>query len=135
MQNISTVAEIKDAIRQLKEKQVVQGQELKASFLFVVDSVRPINLIKSTFSDVTSSPDLMSNILSTTIGLTAGYLTNKTLLLSTGGALKNCWELFCNSVSLRFLSGILRLLNHWDRVLFSVSSVKRKFHPDPVNGQ
>lgn len=88
MQNISTVAEIKDAIRQLKEKQVVQGQELKASFLFVVDSVRPINLIKSTFSDVTSSPDLMSNILSTTIGLTAGYLTNKTLLLSTGGALK-----------------------------------------------
>jgi len=88
MENITTVSGIKDAIRQLQEKQVVEGHELKERFLVVVDSVKPVNLIKSTFNDLTSSPDLLSNILSTTIGLTAGYLTNKTLVMSTGGALK-----------------------------------------------
>jgi len=88
MQNITSHAEIKEAIRQLQEKQVVEGNELKERFLVVVDSVKPINLIKSTFNDVTSSPDLVSNILSTTIGLTAGYLTNKSLVMSKGGAIK-----------------------------------------------
>lgn len=88
MQNITTVSEIKDAIRQLEEKQVVEGQEVKERFLAVVDSVKPVNLIKSTFNDITASPDLVSNIVSTTLGLTAGYLTNKSLVMSTGGVVK-----------------------------------------------
>lgn len=79
---------MKVAIRQLEEKQAVEGQALKEQFLIVVESVRPVNIIRSTFKDVTSSPDLLSNILSTTIGLTAGYLTNKTLVTSAGGAFK-----------------------------------------------
>lgn len=88
MQNITTVSGIKDAIRQLEEKQVVEGQEVKERFLAVVESVKPVNLIKSTFNDITASPDLVSNIVSTTLGLTAGYLTNKSLVLSTGGVVK-----------------------------------------------
>ncbi len=88
MQNISSSRELKDAIRQLEEKQAVNGQLLKEQFLIIVESIKPVNLIRSTIKDVTSSPDLISNILSTTLGLTAGYLTNKTLVRSTGGALK-----------------------------------------------
>ena len=88
MQNITTVSGIRDAIRQLEEKQVAEGQEVKERFLAVVESVKPVNLIKSTFNDITASPDLVSNIVSTTLGLTAGYLTNKSLVLSTGGVVK-----------------------------------------------
>lgn len=88
MQNITTVSEIKDAIRQLEERQIIEGQELKDRFLDVVETLRPVNLIKSTFNDLRASPDLLSNIVSTTMGLTAGYLTNKSLVMSTGGVLK-----------------------------------------------
>ena|SRR5665648_206788 len=88
MQNITSVIEIKEAIRLLEERQAAEGQVLKEHFFVVVDSVKPLNLIKNTLHDVTTSPDLLSNMLSTTIGLAAGYLTNRTLVRSTGGVLK-----------------------------------------------
>ncbi len=88
MQKITSVIEIKDAIRLLEERQAEEGQVLKEHFFVVVNSAKPINLIKNTLHDVTASPDLLSNMLSTTIGLAAGYLTNRTLVRSTGGVFK-----------------------------------------------
>jgi len=83
MQNITTSAELKDAIRILEERQAIQGTVLKENFFTVVESIKPVNILKSTFSQLRSSPDLMGGMLSTTVGLAAGYLSNKTLVGSS----------------------------------------------------
>jgi hypothetical protein len=88
MQIITTSTELKEAIIILNERQLVQGVVLKEQFFAVVESIRPVNLIRSTFSQVTSSPDLLGGMLSTTVGLAAGYLSNKTLVGSSANLFK-----------------------------------------------
>jgi hypothetical protein len=48
---------------------------VKDEFFIAIDSVRPINLIKSTFREAVASRDLKNNIVNTSVGLTAGYLS------------------------------------------------------------
>jgi hypothetical protein len=84
MQKITSTGELRDAIRLLEEKQSMGGKLLKEHFFIVLDSVKPVNIIKNTFKEVASEPDLISNILSTTLGLTAGYVSNKTVVGSSG---------------------------------------------------
>jgi hypothetical protein len=88
MQNITTSTELKEAIILLEEQQSVQGLALKGQFFTVVESIKPVNLIRSTFNQVTSSPDLLGGLLSTTVGLAAGYLSNKTLVGSSANLFK-----------------------------------------------
>ncbi|HEY6438123.1 MAG TPA: hypothetical protein VIY47_16145, partial [Ignavibacteriaceae bacterium] len=38
-------------------------------------SLKPLNLIKNTFKQATGSADLKENLLNTSVGLTAGYLS------------------------------------------------------------
>jgi hypothetical protein len=84
MQKIASAKELKAAIRSLEEKQATEGLILKEQFFIIVDSVKPVNIIKNTFNKMASSPDQISNILNTTIGLTAGYISNKTIVGSSG---------------------------------------------------
>jgi len=84
MQKITSTIELKDAIRSLEEKHSIQGQFLKEHFFLILESIKPVNIIKNTFKEVVSAPDLMSNILSSTIGLTVGYISNKTIVGSSG---------------------------------------------------
>ena len=88
MQNITSTVQLKEAIRLLQEQQAFQGLVLKEEFFNVMESIKPINIIKSTFSQVSSSHDLIGNILSTTVGLAAGYISNKTLVGSSANLLK-----------------------------------------------
>ena len=88
MQIITTSTELKDAIKLLEDRQSIQGAVLKEQFFEVIESVRPVNLIKSTFSQLRSSPDLLGGMLSTTVGLAAGYLSNKTLVGSSANLFK-----------------------------------------------
>jgi hypothetical protein len=88
MQKITSALELKGAIRLLEETQVVEGRILKEQFFIVLESIKPVNLIKSTFNEVVSSPNLMNNVLGTSIGLAAGYLSNKTIVGSSGNPFK-----------------------------------------------
>jgi hypothetical protein len=88
MGNITTSAELHDAILLLEEQQAVQGMVLKEQFFAVVESIKPINIFRSTLSQVTSSPDLLGGLLSTTVGLAAGYLSNRTLVGSSANLFK-----------------------------------------------
>ena len=84
MQNITSAKELKDAIRSLEEKQNVQSRVLKEQFFIVIESIRPVNIIKSTFKELATAPGLMNEILSASIGLAAGYVSNKTIVGSSG---------------------------------------------------
>lgn len=75
MQKIITQVDLRVAIQQLESLQADQGIVLKEQFLIAVESIKPINLIKSTLMEAAESTDLQDNLINSSIGLSAGYLS------------------------------------------------------------
>jgi hypothetical protein len=75
MRKIDSETDLRDAILQLEIQRARDGEILKEQFFLTVDSVRPINLIKNTFKEAIASRDLKYDIVNTSVGLTAGYLS------------------------------------------------------------
>ena len=75
MEKITSEAGLKAAILQLELKQAHERKVLRAQYLLAYESMKPINLVKSTFKEVTASPELKDEILNTSIGLATGYLS------------------------------------------------------------
>jgi hypothetical protein len=105
MQNISSGAELKNAIQLLQVEQSINGQLLKEQFYLTYESLKPINLLKRTLSDVASSPYLIENILGTVAGMASGYLSKKIVV----GASHNILRKLFGSV-LQF--GITNIVSH-----------------------
>ena len=55
-------------------------EQLKDQFHVAYESIKPFNLVKNLFHEVTSSPEIKSDFVSNAIGLGTGFIT-KTLLL------------------------------------------------------
>ena len=83
MQKIISVTDLKDTIRQLEEEQTVSKQLFKEQLQLTVESLKPINLLRSTINEAFSSPDFMNNILGAAVGQTAGYVSKKMVVGST----------------------------------------------------
>ena len=54
--------------------------QLKEQFDVAYDSVKPINLIKNLFHEVTDSTEIKNNLLSNVIGFGTGFLSKRLLL-------------------------------------------------------
>lgn len=80
MQTINSSSRLQAAILQLESQRAKDGRAMKADFHLAYESVKPINLIKRTFQEVVESDDLSDHIISSAVGLTAGYLS-KTLFV------------------------------------------------------
>jgi hypothetical protein len=77
MQKINSAASLREAILQLESRQADEGKILKDQFHLAYESVKPVNLIKNTLKQAAASVDLKENLLNTSLGLTAGYLSKK----------------------------------------------------------
>ena len=66
-----------EAIQLLESERAVKGQILKEQFLLTYESLKPINLIKSTLKEIATSPISGDNVLGSIIGLATGYLSKK----------------------------------------------------------
>lgn len=55
-------------------------ERLKEQFDVAYESVKPINLIKNLFHEVTASPEIKNNLLNNVIGFGTGFLSKKLLL-------------------------------------------------------
>lgn len=75
MSQINNLTSLEEEIFRLEMKQLSEGIELKSHFLVAYDSIKPINLIMNTMKEITASPDLKSNLLSTSVGLVTGYVS------------------------------------------------------------
>jgi hypothetical protein len=65
---------LKDAIEQLELRQAREWLSLKEQFLDTYESLKPLNVLKNTWKEVSTSPDIKENVLGTTLGLTVGHL-------------------------------------------------------------
>ncbi len=88
MQKITTAEELKNTIQQLEYKQALEWVLLKEQFLTTCESLKPLNVIKNTFKEFTTSPDIKNKILDTAIGLATGYLSKALMVGSSHNPLK-----------------------------------------------
>lgn len=77
MQNINSSEELKNAIQLLELERAGQRELLKEQFIITYESLKPINIIRRTLKELTSSHDLTDDILGTASGLASGYLSKK----------------------------------------------------------
>ncbi|MGC1389531.1 MAG: hypothetical protein WA816_00685 [Bacteroidales bacterium] len=88
MQQIISSAGLKDAIQLLEIEQGIKGQLLKEQFYLTYESLKPVNLIKSTLKEISSSPYLIDNISGTAMGLLSGFLSKKIFVGTSGNLIR-----------------------------------------------
>ena len=88
MEKIITEADLRFAILQLEGKQTKERILMKEQFLITVETLKPINLIKSTLLEAAESEDLQHNFLNAALGLSAGYLSKMIFQGRSGGPVK-----------------------------------------------
>lgn len=112
MRETHTVADLNVAIETLEAQQAEEGQQLKQQFRLTYESVKPINLIKSTFREAAESADLKTNILNTVVGLTMGVVSKKVFVNLSSSPVK---RLFGNAI----LFGVTNLVAKNPRIVNS----------------
>ncbi|NJO68072.1 MAG: hypothetical protein HC830_01270 [Bacteroidetes bacterium] len=80
MHKVTTVSELKEKIINLEYKQKEQWIDLKNNLNLAVESLKPVNLIKSTYRDLLSTPNMAENLIGSTIGLSTGFITRKLIV-------------------------------------------------------
>jgi hypothetical protein len=88
MQNITSTTGLRNAIQLLEVEQGIKGNLLKDQFYLTVESLKPVTLIKNALHDISTSPKLIDNILSTTMGIASGFLTNRVFVGASGSLIR-----------------------------------------------
>lgn len=88
MQEIHSSADLKAAILLLESRQLEEKIQLKEQFHDTYESIKPINLIKTTFREAAASHELKENMLSLSVSLTAGYLSQALFVRVSNNPLK-----------------------------------------------
>jgi len=85
---IKNSADLRAAIIELENKKLEQKRQLAISYQTLTESLKPMNLIKSTFNSVKESPGLTGSLLNAGIGLGVGVLSKKLLIGKSVGLVK-----------------------------------------------
>jgi hypothetical protein len=88
MKKITSVTELRNEIKLLEKKKKDDVVLLKKEIHLVFESLKPANLIKSTFNEITSSPEIKGNIINEALGYATGYLSKKIIIGNTRNPFK-----------------------------------------------
>jgi hypothetical protein len=75
MQQITTTAGLRAAILELESRQAAEGVLVKEQFLVAYESIKPINLLRSVFTEAAESHDLKENLIKASVGLASDYVS------------------------------------------------------------
>lgn len=79
---------LNDMIIVIENKRAMELTVLKEQFHITYESLKPINILKSTFQDAISSPDMSNGIVNNAIGLGTGFISKKLLVGNSHNPLK-----------------------------------------------
>ena len=88
MQEITSALALQDAIQLLESEQEIKKQLLKEQFYITYESLKPLSLLTSAISELSSSPFMADDLSGTAIGLVSGYLTKKIFVGTSGSLIK-----------------------------------------------
>ena len=80
MRNKNETDSLNELILVMEKKHANDLELFKEQFHVVYNSLRPVNLIKGVFQDVTASSEIKNNLVNNAMGLGAGFLLKKILL-------------------------------------------------------
>jgi len=89
MEKVTNIEEFKEAIARLEYKHKLQWEELKDNIGEAFESVKPINLLRSTYRDFLSTPNMPENVIGSILGLTTGFVTRKLIVKKSGNIVRN----------------------------------------------
>jgi hypothetical protein len=88
MKSNNATEALDERILMLESRKEYEMQLLKDHLHETFESLKPINIIKSTFRDLTASPEVKHNVVNSLIGLASGYLSRKIIIGSTHNPIK-----------------------------------------------
>ena len=71
---------LRDSIRQLEIQQAREGEELKAQFKATYESLKLVNLVKSSLKEVTESVEIKNTLFESIISVISGYVSRKLMV-------------------------------------------------------
>ena len=77
-----------ESIHRLQMRRSQELALLRDQFHVTYESLKPLNLIKHTFKEVSSSTEIKEGLVNNVIGLTTGYLTKAILIGSSANPVK-----------------------------------------------
>ena len=92
MENISSKAELQDAIQSLEVEQTVKLKLMKEHFHVAYENLKPAKFIENTLKDIASSPHLVNKIMVLFTGLLTGYISIKVLPRRSNTKLKKLFR-------------------------------------------
>lgn len=120
MEQIITENDLRVAILQLESRQANEARLMKAQFLVAVESIKPINLIKSTFIEAAESGDLQDNLINKSLGLSAGYVTKVLFQGATGGPVRKILGTVMMFGIRNLIARNPETVKTWGRVIFGL---------------
>lgn len=85
---IATKDDLEKAIQHLEYQQANDLLLLKGQYQKTFEGLKPMNLIKGSFKDIVTAPDLKKTVVNAAIGLTTGFITKKLLIGKTNNPFK-----------------------------------------------
>jgi len=95
---ITSAAGLKNAIQLLEIEQEIKGRLLKDHFQRSCESLKPLNLIRSSLIQAASSSNIIDTVLSTAIGLATGYVAKKMVVGVSGNIFRKLFGIILQLV-------------------------------------
>lgn len=88
MKKSNETDDLNETIALLEYRQKQELRILKEQFEVTYDSLKPLNIIKKAFNDMTTSSELKGNLINNVIGMATGYITKKVIVRSSHNPFK-----------------------------------------------
>ena len=84
----TAVESLKGSIRLLEIQQAEEGKILKEQFKITYESLKLVNLVKSSLKELTESVEIKNNLFESIVSIVTGYLTKKLMISSSSNPFK-----------------------------------------------
>ena len=84
----TAVESLKESIRLLEIQQAEEGKILKEQFKITYESLKLVNLVKSSLKELTDSVEIKNSLFESIVSIVTGYLTKKLMINSTSNPFK-----------------------------------------------
>lgn len=73
---------LQESIRLLEIRQAEEGEQLKAQFKATYESLKLVNLVKSSIKDLSESVEIKTTLLESIVSVLSGYVTKRLMVSS-----------------------------------------------------
>lgn len=86
---ITSKKELREAIFELEQQQALEWQIIKDHVEIIYENFQPANIIRDLFTQITSSPRMLEDIISSTVGVISGHISKKIIAGNSAGLFRN----------------------------------------------